>query len=278
MPRILLIDDDLISLDIFSLVLRRNGHAVATARSGAEGLAALGRQDADVVVAEIQLPDMSGLDVLRAIRQRRQPQAVLLTARAGTPRDVVTAMRLGADDFLAKPVIEDALRTAIDRALQVRPAAAPAGGDRQLETTSLARALTAVVQSPQDVRTIGEWSRWAATPADTLRGWSQAAGVLPRRLLVFARLLRAVHLTRRGYELTNLLDVVDRRTLIAMLRLAGFAGEHAVPDTIDAYLERQTLLQDAVLLDEVRRAARSHTEMHGRHGLIVTRPRAGRVG
>jgi DNA-binding response OmpR family regulator len=280
MPRILLIDDDLTSLEVFRLALRRNDHSVATARSGAEGLATLGRQGADVVVAEVQLPDMSGLDVLRAIRERQQPQAVLFAARAGTPRDAVTAMRQGADDFLAKPVGEDALRGAIDRALQSRSAADPAaGGDRQLgEMTSLAKALATVIECPQDVRTFGRWSQWVATPPDTLRRWCHAAGVPPRAALIFARVLRAVPLMGRsyplmgrgyplmgrGYELANLLDVVDRRTLIAMLRLAGFADERDVPDTIDAYLERQTLLRDAVLLDEVRRAARSHVAVRGR--------------
>lgn len=266
MPRILLIDDDLTSLDAFSVALRRNDHSVATARSGAEGLATLGRQGADVVVAEVQLPDMSGLDVLRAIRQRQQLQAVLFASRAGTPRDAFTAMRLGADDFLAKPVGEDALRGAIDRALQSRSAADQAvGGDRRLrELTSLARAMATVIECPQDVRTLGQWSQWVATPPDTLRRWCHAASVPPRAALIFARVLRAVPLMGRGYELANLLDVVDRRTLVAMLRLAGFADERDVPDTIDAYLERQTLLRDAVLLDEVRRAARSHAAVRGR--------------
>ena len=81
------------------------------------------------------------------------------------------------------------------------------------------------------------------------------AGVGPRCSLVFARLLRAVLLARGDeHKPENLLDVVDRRSLVGLLRFAGLNPHAKFPNDVDAFLEQQVLIRDPDMLMELKRA------------------------
>lgn len=255
MPHILVIDDDAPTLETFSTVLRTAGHDVLTASCGADGLALLRQRNIDVVLSDLTLPDMSGLEVLGRAREWRATTPFVLTTGAGTMTDAVAAMRLGASDFVNKPIACNDLVRTVARALGQPPHGSEP--DRPCEAHAVsrwARALIPVIDSPTDPRSITAWGRWVAASPGALRNWCRTAGVTPRHSLVFGRLLRAVLLAEGGrHRLENLLDVVDRRTLANLLKLAGFGKELSLPPDISEFLRRQVLVQDRAALREIER-------------------------
>jgi DNA-binding response OmpR family regulator len=101
MPRVLLVDDDPDVGRLVQHILQSNGYKPARqVPTGREALAAL--DDIDIVLLDQQLPDTSGLDVLDAIRTRPSPPAVILVTGHGNESLVASALRRGADDYLAK--------------------------------------------------------------------------------------------------------------------------------------------------------------------------------
>jgi two-component system, OmpR family, phosphate regulon response regulator OmpR len=100
--RILLIEDDPRLAEMVKTYLGGAGFHVTVAPRGATGLALESREPFEVVVLDLTLPDMDGLDVCRQIRNRAATPILMLTAR-GEPVDRVVGLELGADDYLAKP-------------------------------------------------------------------------------------------------------------------------------------------------------------------------------
>ncbi|GAB2612060.1 response regulator transcription factor [Streptomyces capparidis] len=103
MPRVLLIEDDRAVREGVGLALRRRGHEVAAVGSGEDGLARMRSFRPDVVVLDLMLPGMSGLEVCRRIRSADQVPIVMATAR-GDDVDVIVGLEAGADDYVVKPV------------------------------------------------------------------------------------------------------------------------------------------------------------------------------
>ncbi|MFD5583618.1 response regulator [Streptomyces sp. NPDC127063] len=103
MPRVLLVEDDPDVREAVRLGLRHQGHEVIAAATGEEGWEHLGSFRPDVVVLDLMLPGMSGLDVCRRIRDRDQVPIIMVTAK-GDDVDVVVGLEAGADDYVVKPV------------------------------------------------------------------------------------------------------------------------------------------------------------------------------
>lgn len=123
-----------------------------------------------------------------------------------------------------------------------------------------ANALAPVLGSPTDPRTIADWARIVFSSPGALRNWCYAASMSPRRSLIFARLLRAISASRRAHRRPEqLLDVVDARTIRAMLASAGFKAPSQVPSEIDEFIDRQRLIVDPTALAEVRTAISEYT-------------------
>ena len=102
---ILVIDDEPDILELIRYNLDRHGYEVTCAPSGAEALSQLRRQRPDLVVLDLMLPDVDGLDVCKTMKRDAQTAhipIIMLTAR-GEEVDVVTGLELGADDYLTKP-------------------------------------------------------------------------------------------------------------------------------------------------------------------------------
>ncbi len=100
--RILLVDDEPALLDAIAYVLRRDGYEVDLAVSGTEALLAARSGRPDLVVLDVMLPGMDGLQVCRALRAESTVPILLLSAK-GEEVDRVVGLELGADDYLAKP-------------------------------------------------------------------------------------------------------------------------------------------------------------------------------
>ncbi len=149
-PHILVVDDRANMLHLLEKVLRENA-TVHTAGSGSEAVAILEGRSVSAVVCDLRMPDMSGIDVLRASK-RLQPGAefVLMTAYATVPT-AVEAMREGAYDYVTKPFDPESLRALVLRALS-RAYGWPGNG-RQLRS-AIERASIEAGAEPLDVRNL----------------------------------------------------------------------------------------------------------------------------
>src|SRR6056297_3595178 len=104
-------DDDAIRLAL-SLALEDEGYSVREAPNGADGLASLERQPADLVLLDLRLPDMSGFEVCRALRSKSIVPIIIITAQTDTI-DMVAGLEAGADDYVTKPVVPKELAARI---------------------------------------------------------------------------------------------------------------------------------------------------------------------
>jgi CheY-like chemotaxis protein len=101
--RLLVIDDEQMMLSLFEMVLGERGHVVATANCGREGLEIARAGQFDVVVSDIKMPDMTGIEVLEGIKAHSDNVGVVLITGYASIETAVEALRLGADAYLLKP-------------------------------------------------------------------------------------------------------------------------------------------------------------------------------
>jgi two-component system response regulator PilR (NtrC family) len=119
-PRILIVDDEPSMREMLRIVLRRDGYDVVVAQNGADGLDRLRGEPFDLLLSDIRMPDISGVEVLRAAKQiHPEILAFMMTAFAST-ETAVEAMRLGALDYFTKPFSMDELRLKIRQHLETR--------------------------------------------------------------------------------------------------------------------------------------------------------------
>ena len=99
---ILVVEDDTATMEIVALYLRRDGHKVVTAADGLEGLRIATEARPDLVVLDLMLPGLDGMEVCRSLRAESQVPVVMLTARV-EEADRLAGLDLGADDYVTKP-------------------------------------------------------------------------------------------------------------------------------------------------------------------------------
>ena len=118
-PRVLVVDDDLEILTILGRILGRAGYAVAQAQDGQQGLSKIYTEAPDLVILDIQMPGMSGYEVIRRIRgTRRLANLPILVLTASDAGDRATALALGATEYLTKPFSADVLLLEITRLIK----------------------------------------------------------------------------------------------------------------------------------------------------------------
>jgi len=115
---ILVIDDEEPILDSLRLNLTQSGYSCTTARSGQEGIALFENGDFDLVLCDLQLPDMSGTEVTRRLREQRESIEVIIISGYGSVANAVAATKAGAFHFVEKPFEFDALQVLVERALE----------------------------------------------------------------------------------------------------------------------------------------------------------------
>lgn len=114
--RVLVADDEPDLLELLALAVGHSGHQVVSARNGQEALELLRTGEVDVAVLDVQMPRMSGVEVvaaLRALQGVRQPPVIMLSALDGR-QDVDAGYAAGADDYLFKPCRLSTLRQRVD--------------------------------------------------------------------------------------------------------------------------------------------------------------------
>ena len=118
--RILVIDDDPALCDLLCEDLQHRGHQVWTALNVAAARALLQQQEIDIVLTDLNLPDVSGIDFCAELHQQRPDLPVIIMTAFGSLDTAIAALRAGAYDFVTKPVDLDLLSISLDRGLQHR--------------------------------------------------------------------------------------------------------------------------------------------------------------
>ena len=118
--KLLIIDDERMARANLARALERGGHESAHAGSGEEGLALLAQQDFDVVITDIAMAGMNGMEVLKAVRASKPDVEVIMVTGYPMIENAVEAMRLGAFHYLAKPYSLEEARMLVARALEKR--------------------------------------------------------------------------------------------------------------------------------------------------------------
>ncbi len=134
-PRILLVDDEQSIQTLLSYPLRKDGYEVVQAGDGREALVRFREQPFDLVVLDLMLPQVSGLEVCRRLRERSAVPIIMLTARA-EESDKVVGLETGADDYITKPFSLREFRSRVKAALRRVELSRSAGG-RALESGEL---------------------------------------------------------------------------------------------------------------------------------------------
>ncbi len=119
-PHVLVIDDDEVARDSAKVLLSRWGYRVSLAERGEQGLELLQRDPPDLVVVDLQMPGISGLEVLKAVRETDPTMVCIMVTGFATLESAVDAMKQGAYDFLAKPFSPDELKLVVTRGLERR--------------------------------------------------------------------------------------------------------------------------------------------------------------
>ena len=120
LARVLIVDDDPAIRDGCAQVLRRRGYECVETATGSDALSLMEEYDFDLVLVDLKMPDMNGLDLVSMIRQRDNFLPIVMITAYGTIQNAVEAMRLGANDFLPKPFDPEELLMVVQRTLKTR--------------------------------------------------------------------------------------------------------------------------------------------------------------
>jgi len=115
---VLIVDDDGPSRTVLSIVCGSRGHAVIEAASGADALALATSRRLDLILLDVSLPDMSGLEVCSRVREAGLDTPIVMLSGHADPADVSRGLRLGADEYLTKPFELRELVARMDRHLR----------------------------------------------------------------------------------------------------------------------------------------------------------------
>jgi two-component system, NtrC family, response regulator PilR len=118
MSKLLIVDDEQGMRQLLTIVFGREGHEVRAAENGRRGLELLREEAADLIVSDVRMPDMGGIELLRAARELLPEVAVVMMTAFATVDTAREAFKLGADDFITKPFDIDELKLIVAKALE----------------------------------------------------------------------------------------------------------------------------------------------------------------
>jgi len=134
--RILLVDDERSIQTLLSYPLRKDGYHVTSARDGREALQRFDEARFDLVVLDLMLPQMDGVEVCRELRARSQVPIIMLTAKGGE-MDKVAGLEVGADDYITKPFSMREFRSRVKAALRRSRMVAEPANEEPIERDDL---------------------------------------------------------------------------------------------------------------------------------------------
>lgn len=201
-PVILIIEDEVSLARFVELELQHEGYQVKKCHDGREGLSLALSENFDLILLDIMLPSLNGLEVLRRLRKEKQTPVILLTARDAV-MDKVTGLDTGADDYITKPFAIEELLARLRAALRKQPAS----------------------QVPQDMLTVGP------VKLDVLR---HAVTVNGDHVNLTSREFQLLQ-----YMMENADIVLSRETLLSTVWGYDYMGETNVVDVYIRYLRQK---------------------------------------
>jgi two-component system response regulator GlrR len=165
MARILIVDDDPALLRLLSLRLHYEGHTVVEASGGAAALAKLDQEVPHILITDLRMPGMDGLQLFEAVHRRLPLLPVLILTANGTIPDAVNAMQRGVFGYITKPFEGVDLMREVDRALEV---SATLGADMPGENPGEAWREAIITRSPRMEKLLGEARMMAQSDASVL--------------------------------------------------------------------------------------------------------------
>ncbi len=127
-PRILVVDDEDSMCNFMEIMLKKEGYSVSTAQSGADALDRIANDNPDLVISDIMMPEMSGIELLTEVRKRRDDLHFIVMTAFASVDSAVEALKKGADDYITKPFKIDEIKQVIKTLLQDN--ALPSGGKK----------------------------------------------------------------------------------------------------------------------------------------------------
>ncbi|HAM73111.1 MAG TPA: sigma-54-dependent Fis family transcriptional regulator [Verrucomicrobiales bacterium] len=182
LPPILIVDDDPGQRSLLTAFLRSQGFETLAAASGEEALRVLGQRAIGLMISDVRMPGLTGLETLRLARREHPTLPVLLVTAYADIREAVVAMRDGAVNYLSKPIDLDELLSSVQRAVGVTDGApVRVSADRELPASVVARSPTMqalfrdaalIASSESRVLITGESGVGKEVLADLIHGWS----------------------------------------------------------------------------------------------------------
>ena len=206
--RVLIVDDELFFLEAIDEILRENGYETVRAADGAAALEHVADPSVSVVVLDVRLPDMDGISVLARIRESRPELPVIMLSASTDQEIVLEALRLGASDYLAKPLHDEELVLAVGRGIDGHEASS---GRRRLQDR--------IERLVESMERLSQLVRWAAPAerADVLR-----KGIVDSAAVVF-----------RAQRVSLMLADADRDWLsVVECRGVAFDGKEIARETL----------------------------------------------
>ena len=159
MASILIVDDELSMREFLRILLEKEGHLVVTAANGLMALEQTEKQGFDLVVTDIRMPGMTGLELLAHLKQNKPDMAVIMITAFASPDDAVAAMKNGAFDYITKPFNVDEIKTVVRSSLKKKqqPGSSPVNGFPEI-----------IGQSPEMMKIFDLITKIGPTPANVL--------------------------------------------------------------------------------------------------------------
>lgn len=226
---VLVVDDDLAMRDTVRLTLRNHGIRVYEAETGSGGITAARSHRLDLIMIDFRLPDMSGLEMMMALKKSGVDVPWILMSGWMTTPIAVDAIKLGAINAVALPFdIEAVTLSALDDVASSHAAhwprlpLEPFLPAPQSAAERWAWLVLRGCDATHDFKTIREWASFVGISYSSLTECCRLVGIKPHEARDFVRILRALfHRSGRAKNLQVVLKVADHRTLRFLLQHAG---------------------------------------------------------
>ena len=118
MEKILVVDDEKSILDLLTVVFKKEGFTVFTSLSAVKAIELIDKEDIDIILTDIKLPHMSGMDILKHVKENKPDIPVIMITAYGTIKQAVQAFKQGALDYVLKPFDMDELKMVVSQGLE----------------------------------------------------------------------------------------------------------------------------------------------------------------
>ncbi|HCA57614.1 MAG TPA: Fis family transcriptional regulator, partial [Blastocatellia bacterium] len=118
MPNLLIVDDEQSFRQLLTLIFEGEGHNLRTASNGREALELLAEEPADLIISDVMMPDMDGIEMLRELRSTQPDTGIIFMTAYASVDSAREAFKLGADDFIQKPFDVEELKLIVKKTLE----------------------------------------------------------------------------------------------------------------------------------------------------------------